>query len=197
MLRDRRKRGWAHFDSDPQVLPPLDPFNYDTTTTIATDVSSDGSVIVGYTTDPFRAFRWSQSGGWVTLHGLTGDDAPFASVVTADGSVVFGTSAAEGGTEERAVRWVGADGVAQEIGFGRRVTAANADGSLLVIDGLFVWSSQEGPRGITEVLAGLGADLSEWHSVSVTGVSADGKAFSGYASKVGSNDVEAVMIRLP
>ncbi len=193
---------WVNFDSDPSVLPVEDPFNYDTTTTVATDVSADGSVIVGYTQDPFRAFRWSEAEGWLTLQGIVESGAPwppapFASVITADGSVVFGTSKYDGHTDEYAVRWVGNSGQPEPLGFGRRVTATNADGSLIVIDDQYLWTQSEGPRSISDVLEGLGVDLTEWAVIRLTGISADGRAFSARAEGPAGGGGQAAIVRLP
>lgn len=193
---------WVNFDEDPELLPPSDPFNYDTTTTVATDVSGDGTVIVGYTQNPFRAFRWSEDDGWVTLHGIEEDGAPFApapfaSVISADGSTVFGTTTYDGSTDQYTVRWVGNSGQPEPIGFGRQVTATNADGSVLVIDGSTLWTNSEGPRRIIDILEGLGVDLTEWGNIQLTGISADGRSLSASASRIGSNDTEAAIVRLP
>lgn len=193
---------WVNFDEDPELLPPSDPFNYSPTFTNATDVSGDGTVIVGYTQSPFRAFRWSEADGWVTLHGIEEDGArwdpaPFASVISADGSTVFGTTTYDGSTDQYTVRWVGNSGQPEPIGFGRQVTATNADGSVLVIDGATLWTDSEGPRRIIDILEGLGVDLTEWGNIQLTGISADGRSFSASASRIGSNDTEAAIVRLP
>ena len=59
-----------------------------------TDISADGSVIVGYdSVNSNEAYRWTAAGGMVGLGDLAdGIDYSFASAVSADGSIVIGTS---------------------------------------------------------------------------------------------------------
>src|SRR5690606_37203094 len=140
--------------------------------------------------------------GWATLHGIEEEGAPFeptpfASVISADGTIVFGTTTYDGSTDQDTVRWVGNSGQPEPIGSGRQVTATNADGAVLVIDEHYLWTDSEGPRSIVDVLEGLGVDLTEWGSIQLTGISADGQAFSARASRAGSNDTQAAIVRLP
>src|SRR5262249_39285256 len=78
--------------SDPQRLGDLglDP-NGETRQSVATAVSADGSVIVGYSTSPsgYQAFRWAS--GMVGLGDVPGGTfGSAANAVSADGSVVVG-----------------------------------------------------------------------------------------------------------
>ncbi len=72
----------------------------------ASDVSADGSVIVGRSNsvNGGEAFRWTESGGMVGLGDLPGGDSySDASGVSADGSVIVGRSNSVNGYE--AFRW--------------------------------------------------------------------------------------------
>ncbi len=69
------------------------------TTSVANDLSADGSVVVGMSGEhPFReaehgeAFRWTQGSGMVGLGELPGYSYSHASSVSADGSVIVGQS---------------------------------------------------------------------------------------------------------
>jgi probable HAF family extracellular repeat protein len=85
----------------------------------ATNVSANGSVVVGFNTVSLRgeeAFRWTQAGGMVGLGDLPGGDfQSSASAASADGSVVVGTGRSSGAfnTEvgQEAFRWTQATGM--------------------------------------------------------------------------------------
>ena len=72
----------------------------------ASDVSADGSVVVGSALNAegrWRAFRWTASGGMQALGTLGGSDS-YASDVSADGAVVVGWAQNAAG-QGRAFRW--------------------------------------------------------------------------------------------
>jgi probable HAF family extracellular repeat protein len=116
----------------------------------ATAVSADGSVVVGAgrfsgavnTTEGREAFRWTQAGGMVGLGDLPGGRfGSYAQAVSADGSVVVGTSpsAASGSNVDysEAFRWTQATGM---VGLGiptgatwSSADAVSADGSVVFI----------------------------------------------------------------
>lgn len=126
-------------------LGTLDPPNNDTLTSFGTDVSTDGSVVVGSSQtvgSAEHAFRWTQPGGMIDLgtgNGPTGFSR--AHGVNGDGSVVVGESdfpPPQGGFFDvvQAFRWTEADGL-QTIGgietISRSIaTAVTADGSVIV-----------------------------------------------------------------
>jgi probable HAF family extracellular repeat protein len=119
---------------------------------IAFDVSHDGSIVVGRSgSDPFEAFRWTAGGGMTGLGVLPGEpvSAPqsFAWSTSADGSVVVGQS----GGLTRAFRWTAADGMVP-LG-GPPYSSAmdvSADGNVIVgsieitSQQMFRWTSQSG-----------------------------------------------------
>ena len=85
---------------------------------IATDVTSDGSTIAGYSYSGngfSEAFRWTAASGMVGLGDLPGGDFfSQANGVSADGSTVVGhsSSAADAGNyDEEAFRWTAAAGM--------------------------------------------------------------------------------------
>ncbi len=158
-------------------------------------VSADGSVVVGYgvTTNGFEACRWTND-TVEFLGDLPGGEVDsWANGVSADGRVVVGGGRATNGYE--AFRWTRATGMVSLgllPGFDTgEATAASADGNVIVgfcydqFSGQqttsFVWTPERGVRGLAEVLAERGADLSQWQFLSqAKGVSADGRWVCGY-----------------
>jgi len=109
---------------------------------IATGVSADGSVIVGWSGNAFgannsHAFRWTQATGMTSLGLLNGGSSSEAFGVSADGSVVVG-SAQDGsaGNAQRAFRWTQATGMTSlgtlNGGNSSQAIAASANGSVIV-----------------------------------------------------------------
>ena len=78
------------------------------------DVSADGSVVVGEQTG--EAVRWTASGGTVGLGRLTGSFLSYATGVSADGQVVVGVSRAVAGGD-RPFRWTATGGMTELRGF--------------------------------------------------------------------------------
>ncbi len=163
--------------------------------TSATDVSADGSVVVG------GNFRWTAATGPVALGGLPGSIA--AEGVSADGATVVGWFQAEPRGRIEAVHWntaTGAVGLGDLIGdeFQSEAYAVSADGSVVVgtataagaLPGLgtrhleaFRWTSAGGMVG----LGGLSGNLS-W--TGAQGVSDDGTVVVGFLN--GNLPIEAM-----
>ena len=113
----------------------------------ATDVSADGSVIVGLGTsedstpgEHYEAFKWTQETGMVGLGDLPGGDFDSrAKGVSADGTVVVGQGVYNdgvGSSSLEAVHWTGDEGIVSIGGLDDPVfstaTAASGDGSVIV-----------------------------------------------------------------
>jgi probable HAF family extracellular repeat protein len=102
--------------------------------TTATDISSDGSVIVGYsydsTNNPY-AFRWVSESGMEKI----GTYYSFARAVSGDGNTVTGSETGAAGLH-RAFRWTSSGGfefnIAGNFTYG---LAASYDGAIIVGDG--------------------------------------------------------------
>ena len=142
----------------------------------ANGVSADGSVVVGSSVDANgndRPFRWTQSGGMVSLGTLTNYPASNqngASDVSADGSIVVGFSTTA--TGRTAFRWSSGTGM-QSLGTlpgagdgGRELysyaAAISADGTTIVGNGYsangieaFRWTSAGGIVGLGDLPGGI------------------------------------------
>lgn len=168
----------------------------------ASDVSADGSVVVGWsvarpfaTTWPiggFEAFRWTREGGMNGLGLLPGDIDSFAAGVSADGAVVVGSSLTFPLGE--AFRWTSDGGM---VGMGFRpgnsssgANAASADGSIVVggssngyLGGdrpAFRWTRTDGMIDLGDL---PGGDINS----SALDVSADGSVIVGWSSTSRNN----------
>jgi len=122
----------------------------------ASGVSSDGSVVVGYSTNysSWEAFRWTQQTGMVGLGDLlssvdtTSRFFSIASGVSGDGSVVVGYSQSVNGQEA------------------------------------FIWNSTQGMRSLQQVLTNdYGLDLTGWFLNEANAISADGLTVVGSGTK--------------
>jgi probable HAF family extracellular repeat protein len=158
-------------------------------------VSADGAVVVGerrYESKSDEAFRFHTDTGLIQLGVLPGDLSSVAYGVSADGSVIVGSSSF--GTATQAFRWTQQTGM---IGLGtlpdgsRNSIAGgvSADGSIIVgqcygEDGLeaFIWDAAHGMRSLRQVLVSqfdLGGSLAGWKLKSANAVSADGSFVVG------------------
>lgn len=109
----------------------------------AYDVSADGSIVVGFADTnatagpPYRGYRWTADTDMVALFDLPGGNVfSQASAISADGQTIVGYSDGANGT--RAVRWIGANSAALDMGMpiGRtgftEATHVSSDGSVVV-----------------------------------------------------------------
>jgi probable HAF family extracellular repeat protein len=168
----------------------------------AMDISADGSVIVGGSS---QAARWTQDSVGESLGDLPGGSVnSFAWGVSADGSVVVGTGNSESGLE--AFRWTrdsGMVGLGVLSGFDFSVADdLSADGSVVVgyvgvgaetHAGAFIWDGTRGMRNLRDELIvdlGLGANLAGWTLKHASAISADGRVIVGYGTNP-AGDTEA------
>lgn len=104
----------------------------------AEDVSSNGDVVVGNSTNAGgeqQAFRWTQAGGMQPLVGIAG--FPRATAVDASGAVIVGSYLIDGpnGQESRAFRWTqeaGASTLVSLAGHGAYASDVSRDGQVVV-----------------------------------------------------------------
>jgi len=173
-------------------------------------VSADNLTIVGESasaetecgSNPYcsQAFRWTASEGMVGIGELPGGLTDSrATAVSADGSVIVGSSASGLGTSE-AFRWTSTGGMAG-LGdlpggpFLSEASAVSADGGIVVgrsavgvqpITGIpiyraFWWDAQRGMVNLASYLSSVvGMDIGTWRFLSATGISADGRTFVGF-----------------
>jgi probable HAF family extracellular repeat protein len=160
---------------------------------VASDVSGDGSVIVGTSINVngygYEAFRWTESGGMVGLGDLPGGGFySDNSRVSGDGSVIVGYSESVNGYE--AFRWTESGGMVGlgDLPGGRFYSIAqgvSGNGSVIVgyseiVNGYeaFSWTQETGMVSLKETLIGKGLDVSGWTLNSAT-ISADGFTIVG------------------
>lgn len=178
--------------------------------TYAFGVSADGSVIVGRSDTSFgtESFRWTSSTGAV---GLVDSASKYFSIIaqaiSGDGSAIVGF-ARNNVTVQEAFRWTSADGITG-LGdlpggaFASDAYATSSDGSVVVGTSLsssgweaFVWTAAAGMQSLSERLTALGVDLTGWHLLSATGVSADGNTIVGSGINP-SGRSEAFIVTIP
>ncbi len=191
------------------VLTALGDLPGGITSSLALDVSGDGSIVVGSSnsTSGEEAFRWTQAGGIVGLGSLPGGSSfSQAFDVSADGSVIVGRSESASGNE--ASRWTAGGGMVglgdlAGGGFSSRAEAVSADGSVIVGSGLSasdreaaIWDATNGMRELDQILIGLGLDLTGWTLEFATAISADARTVVGTGTNPSGN-TEAWLARIP
>jgi probable HAF family extracellular repeat protein len=181
------------------------PFSY------ASDVSADGSVVVGHSVNSgsaIEAFRWTQAEGMMPLGDL-GNSYSVAEAVSADGSVIVGFDGFPPDMNRKAFRWTEADGMV-DLGYGRAMDAqaldVSADGTIVVggYDGgpygrpweAFIWDEINGMRSLQHVLTTeYGLDLTGWLLVGASSISADGLTIAGQGSGPHGSEAWVVTLR--
>jgi probable HAF family extracellular repeat protein len=169
----------------------------------ASDVSDDGSVVVGGGTSESgpEAFRWTTGSGMVGLGDLPGGAFESQAIdVSDDGSVVVGSSYSASGYE--AFCWTtgsGMFGLGDLPGgeFRSYAHAVNGDGSVVVGLGsesgnreAFRWTTETGMQSLWDVLLAYGVDPAAdgWTSFySADGISADGNTIVGWGGHNGNS----------
>jgi uncharacterized membrane protein len=172
------------------------------TTGIANGISSDGGVIVGYSSH--NPVYWTEQTGVVSLPLMPSTDFGQAMAVSGDGSTVVGynespqyvippgDSLGDLDTDFLGFRWTASGGL-EPLGHLAEsepghsdvlVECVNGDGTIIGGDatgGAFVWDESHGMRYLSDVLASEGVDVQGWSFSNVTGISADGRAMVGTA----------------
>ena len=163
-----------------------------TTSSGATSVSADGSVVVGGS--GVLPIRWTSAGGMVALTGLSYDHGSVWAISN-DGAVAAGSYTFAGGTQSRAFRWTsGGDMVSLGLlssfpGVTQFSEAldVSADGSVVVGDSS---NTVEGQRQLFRWTSGgmTGVPFLTGHTNGqATGVSADGSVLVGFSAPVGGS----------
>jgi len=152
-------------------------------------ISGDANVIVGNSqaSAGFEAFRWTSAGGMASLGGI--NSAAYGA--SYDGSVIVGTTQGPTGGAE-AFRWTSATGM---VGLGDLAgglinsngAAVSADGTIVfgwgntsIGNEAFIWDAANGMRNLRTLLINdYGLNLTGWILSTGTGMSADGRVFTG------------------
>jgi hypothetical protein len=143
-------------------------------------VSADGTTVAGgyvpvasaYSLAPFR---WTQNSGLLRLGTESGG---YANAISSNGMTIVGAL-------NGAFRYTTASGFAYlSLGnlTGASANAVSEDGSVIgggSNQGPWIWDANKGARLLLDVLTPLGVDLTNWGSMTVRAMSADGKVFAG------------------
>ncbi|MBZ0094753.1 MAG: autotransporter domain-containing protein [Sulfuricella sp.] len=165
----------------------------------ALGVSADGGVAVGMAKDgaagnAYRAFRWTQAGGMVSLGVLNGGTASEAYDVSGDGSVAVGR-AKDGAAADayRAFRWTQASGMVSlgvlNSGTASEAKGVSADGRVVVgtakdgaagnVDRAFRWTQATGMKTVEDWLRASGVSVPTDITSSANATSSDGSVVVG------------------
>lgn len=154
-------------------------------------LSRDGTTVVGslsQTKAATLAYRYRVGSGYRFLPPLTSGGGAGAKLVSQDGSLVVGTSSANG--QGHLVRWDETDKIEDlgswEFPVSSIVDCMTPDAQLVVglarLDGdlvSYVWTEAKGFKFFTDVLSDAGVPLDGWNTLRVTGVSDNGLTFTG------------------
>lgn len=154
-------------------------------------LNAAGDAATGYysmPSQPFKAYRWTQSGGVETLVNAPGWDGAFATEMSDDGGTIAGR--AFNGSETRPFRWTPAAGMQVLDILGGAITSdLSADGSVLVgayspgggTQRAYYWSEGTGFIDVMDHLSANGIDLTGWWLHDAQAVSDDGLTIAGRA----------------
>ncbi|MFQ3611999.1 MAG: hypothetical protein SNJ72_10960 [Fimbriimonadales bacterium] len=157
---------------------------------VATGVSSNGTVIVGWTRSASwgdRAFRWTEDTGMQILDlSVLGSGDMQALAVSADGTTIVGSHGSNG------FIWTAGDG-ARSLGFGAAY-AVSADGTVVVggDSNAYVWTPDRGKQELNTLYAGLLTDGSYFSGAYA--VSADGRFIAGRGYNASTGNEEAFLL---
>jgi uncharacterized membrane protein len=167
---------------------------------LVTDVSDDGSTIVGWAFNDtaaggtLQAFRWTPAGGFSSLGTVPGYVHSTAAAVSADGSVVVGTALRDNSSPDEGARWTAGTGMVllplsagQAWGLPVDVSANGAVAVGLSSSGSDARATRWTPAG-PEFLAGMPATGS-----AASAANADGTVIAG--NRVGASAGEQELFR--
>lgn len=154
-----------------------------------TDMSADGTVVVGYSdtgTQFNHTFRWTAAGGMQNLGALPGHTHSRAEAVSADGTVITGSSFAAGSNELSSYRWTASTGMVDIGNLGGSYSTPyllSGDGNTIVgistlpgptFDGnLYRWTVGGGMQDLGEL------EVLDGQSVVPNGINVDGTVVVG------------------
>ncbi len=160
---------------------------------ILRDANRDASVVVAVMpsrTVPYGAFRWTEASGFVDLGVLPGQDAfsvSYAFAVSADGSVVVGSS----GVDSQPFRWTLGTGMVR-LALPNGLPADSEGSARAVSDDGSIMVGSVGNSPITNVVRWTAAGEVELiepsRDASVSGMSADGEVIVGDADVAGVSE---------
>jgi uncharacterized membrane protein len=148
-----------------------------------TDVSADGLVILGQSTDPVwdGAFLWTEADGPTFI----GPESASPTKLSADGSSAAGVEL-DGSV---AFRWRTAKTTPITCGagiFSCQPVAVSADGGVVVLNAggkaLLIWTDAHGAVPFESAVVAAGADLGSWTKLSIVDMTPDARVFVGEAS---------------
>jgi probable HAF family extracellular repeat protein len=180
---------------------------------VAYGCSADGRVIAGslFDSSPMRPLmRWTAKGGAVSLGLLAGATQTYNPFASADGSVIIGTAYGPTGTLDL-FRWTANQGI-MNLGeypgsehwntatglsaAGRVAVGVGQRGTQHEYSDALIWDARHGLRMLQEDLhVRYGFELPGWHLYTATGISSDGRAIVGAATRPGT--AEAFRLVLP
>ncbi len=187
------------------------------------DTSADGSIIVGSCSRMPSdygggACLWTEQAGFDLLGSLPSNahrPSSGSTAISADGSVVVGTSSSDGGGPPvgESFMWTHDDGLVglgflpgTTYGYANYAAAVSGDGSVIVGSSdtdsshgqdAYLWTADDGMRVLEDILVNdLGLDLTGWVLTEATGISDDGLTIVGTGINP-NGDTEAFIATLP
>jgi probable HAF family extracellular repeat protein len=171
-------------------------------------VSSDGSVVVGTTTlvDGVTTKAFTYNGTFTTIGALSGGTNSQSLAVSANGSIVFGTSESTLHPNGEAFFWTAgggftALGTPNDAWIPNVLGGITADGSVGIVDfengntpNTYLFNSH-GMFSLSSVLTAAGIDFSAWSNLGGQGISPDGQLIFGQGLHGGS--IEGFVAQIP